>query len=213
MLRRPFGQPATEGVAGGQHVRFGDGAGCVRVAARHGVEQRGVLLLAALLRLGKELEVIAGHDADGLAQVGEEAGERAARFKARWKRRLAATTSSEPSMASASSASSASSAGVMRVVAISAALPTRAARTAKLSTASCGGDADHRHAAARGDLDQALVGQLEQGLSDRGAADPELGRQLVEVQAVARLEPAGEDPVAQFVGRLGPDGGRNEFDI
>ena len=111
-------------------------------------------------------------------------------------------------MAPASSRSSASSAGVMRAVAISAALPASAARMAKLSTASCGGDADHGHAAAGGDGDQALVGQLEQGLADRGAADAELGGELVEVEAVARLQPAGEDPVAQLVGRLGPDGGR-----
>ena len=76
-----------------------------------------------------------------------------------------------------------------------------------------GGDADHRHAAARGDLDQALVGQLEQGLPDRGPADAELRRQLVEVQAVTRLEPAGQDPVAQLAGRLGPDGGADQFDI
>jgi hypothetical protein len=76
-----------------------------------------------------------------------------------------------------------------------------------------GGDADHRHAAARGDLDQALVGQLEQGLSYRRPADAEFGRQLIEVQAVTRLEPAGEDPVSEFAGRLGPDGGRDEFDI
>jgi hypothetical protein len=76
-----------------------------------------------------------------------------------------------------------------------------------------GGDADHRHAAARRDLDQALVGQLEQGLPDRGPADAELGRQLVQVQAVTRLEPPGEDPVAQLVGRLGSDGRRDKFDI
>ena len=76
-----------------------------------------------------------------------------------------------------------------------------------------GGDADHRHAAARGDLDQALVGQLEEGLPDGRPADAELGRQLVEVQAVTWLESAGEDPVAQLVGRLGPDGGRHKFDI
>ena len=41
-------------------------------------------------------------------------------------------------MASARSTSSASSAGVMRPVAISAALPAKAARMAKLSTASSG---------------------------------------------------------------------------
>ena len=74
-------------------------------------------------------------------------------------------------------------------------------------------DADHGHTAARRDLDQALVGELEQGLSYGGPADPELAGELVEVEAVTRLEPAGQDPVAQFVGRLGPDGRRDEFDI
>ena len=42
-----------------KHVRFGDGAGGRRIAPRHGLEQRGVLLLAALLRFGEELEVVA----------------------------------------------------------------------------------------------------------------------------------------------------------
>jgi hypothetical protein len=36
---------------------------------------------------------------------------------------------------------------------------------------------------------------------------------LVEVEPVARPEPAGEDAVAQFVGRLGPDRGADQFDI
>ena len=76
-----------------------------------------------------------------------------------------------------------------------------------------GRDADHGHAAARRDLDQALVGELEQGLPYGSPADPELGGQLIEVETVSGLEPAGQDPVAQLVGRLGPDGGRNEVDI
>ena len=74
MLRCAVGQPAAEGLAGGQHVRLGDGAGSLRIAARHRVEQRGVLVLAALLRFGEELEVVARHDPDGLAQIGEQAG-------------------------------------------------------------------------------------------------------------------------------------------
>jgi hypothetical protein len=36
---------------------------------------------------------------------------------------------------------------------------------------------------------------------------------LVEVQPVARLQRPREDPVAQLVGRLGSNGGRDEFDI
>ena len=74
-------------------------------------------------------------------------------------------------------------------------------------------DADHRHAAARGDGDEALVGQLEQRLADRGAADAELRGELVEVEAVARPQATGQDPVAQLVGRLGPDGRADQFDI
>ena len=74
VLRRPVGQPAAEGLAGRQHVRLGDGAGRRRVAPRHRLEQRGVLPLAAELRFGEELEVVARHDADGLAQVREQAG-------------------------------------------------------------------------------------------------------------------------------------------
>ena len=116
-------------------------------------------------------------------------------------------------MASASSASSASSAGVMRVGRHLGRLADQRGQDGEVVDGVLGRDADHRHAAARRDLDQALVGQLEQGLSDRGPADAELGRQPVEVQAVARLQPAGEDAVAQLVGRLGPDGGRDQFDI
>ena len=58
-----------------------------------------------------------------------------------------------------------------------------------------------------------LVGELEQGLSDGGTADPELGRQLIEVEPVAWPEPAREDAVPQLVGRLGPNGGADQFDI
>ncbi len=74
-------------------------------------------------------------------------------------------------------------------------------------------DADDGHPAAGRDGDEPLVGELEQGLPDRGAADPEFGRQLVEVEPVARPQPAGEDAVAQLVGRLGPNGGADQFDI
>ena len=44
----------------------------VPVATLDGVEELGVLAPALLLLLGEELEVVARHDADGLAQVGEE---------------------------------------------------------------------------------------------------------------------------------------------
>ena len=76
-----------------------------------------------------------------------------------------------------------------------------------------GRDADDSHTAAGRDGDEPFVGQLEQGLPDGGATDPEFGRQLVEVEPVSRPEPAGEDAVAQLVGRLGPDGGADQFDI
>jgi len=63
------------------------------------------------------------------------------------------------------------------------------------------------------DRDQALVGELEQGLPNGGPADAELGGELVEVEPVPRLQSAREDAVAQLVGRLGPDGGADQFDI
>jgi len=44
-------------------------------------------------------------------------------------------------------------------------------------------------------------------------ADAELGGELVEVEPVPRLQSAREDAVAQLVGRLGPDGGADQFDI
>jgi hypothetical protein len=74
-------------------------------------------------------------------------------------------------------------------------------------------DPDHRHAAAWGDRNEALVGQLEQRLADRRAADPELRGELVEVETVPRPQAPGEDPVAQLVGGLGPDGCADQFDI
>ena len=49
------------------NVRLGDGARGVPVAPFDGVEQLGVLESALPLLLGEELEVIARHDADGLA--------------------------------------------------------------------------------------------------------------------------------------------------
>ena len=116
-------------------------------------------------------------------------------------------------MASASTPSSASSAGVMRVGRHLGRLAGQRGQDGEVVDGVLGRDADDGDAAARRDGDEALVGELEQGLADRGPADPELGRQLVEVQAVARLEAAGEDPVAELVGRLGPDGTADQFDI
>jgi len=75
-----------------------------------------------------------------------------------------------------------------------------------------GGDADHRDA-LRGVMPRALIGQLEQGLAHRGPADPEFGGQPLEVEPVTGPEAPGEDPVPQLVGRLGPDGGADQFDI
>ena len=48
---------------------------------------------------------------------------------------------------------------------------------------------------------------------DKRPADAELGGELVEVESVPRLQSAREDAVAQLVGRLGPDGGADQFDI
>jgi len=51
-----------------------------------------------------------------------------------------------------------------------------------------GGDADHGDATRRSDGHQALVGQLEHGLSDGRLADAELSGKLVEIGAVAGPE-------------------------
>jgi hypothetical protein len=74
-------------------------------------------------------------------------------------------------------------------------------------------DAHDRDAAAGCDGDETLVGQLQQRLPERCPADAELRAQPLEVQAVAGPQPAGEDPVAELAGRLGPDGGADQFDI
>ena len=60
--------------------------------------------------------------------------------------------------------------------------------------------ADHR-AAVRRRLDQALGLEHEQRLADRRAADPELARELLLLQALARLEPPVEDRLADQLGR------------
>jgi hypothetical protein len=57
-----------------------------------------------------------------------------------------------------------------------------------------GGDADHGDATTRSDGHQALVGQLEHGLSDGRPADAELSGQLVGIAAVAGPEVPGNRP-------------------
>ena len=74
MLRRLPGEPLAERFTGGEHVFLRQSSGLSRVTARHGLQERGVLAHAALLPLGEELEEVARHDPDGLAQVGEEPG-------------------------------------------------------------------------------------------------------------------------------------------
>jgi hypothetical protein len=74
-------------------------------------------------------------------------------------------------------------------------------------------DADDIDATARGDGYEPLIGQLEERLADRGAADPELSGQLFEVEAISRPQSAGEDPVSYLIGRLGPNGRADELDI
>ncbi len=213
MLGRPIGQPVTEGFPGGKHVRFGNGAGGVRIAARHRVEQRGVLLFAALLRFGEELEVVTGHHPDGLAQVGEEPGGPGCQVQSP----VEVAVGGDDIVGALDGIGQLGQLGQLSRRDAGGGhlgrLTAQGGEDGEVIDRVLRGDADHRHAAARRDLDETLVGQLEQGFSDRGPADAELGRQLIEVQAVTRLQPAGEDPVAQLVGRLGPDGGRDKFDI
>src|SRR6516165_5189046 len=68
------GEPVAEGFTGREHVRLHGVERGVRVAARHRIEQRGVLAPAALLLLRKELEVVAGHDPHGLAKIRQQPG-------------------------------------------------------------------------------------------------------------------------------------------
>jgi hypothetical protein len=58
---------------------------------------------------------------------------------------------------------------------------------------------DHGDAAAGGNVDEPLVGQLEQGLPDGGAAGAELDGQCVEIEAGAGGQGTGQDPVAQLL--------------
>ncbi len=82
----------------------------------------------------------------------------------------------------------------------SAALPDRAARTGEIVHGVVRADAEHGDAAAGGDRHQALVGQLEQRLAHRRAAGAELPGDLVEIEAGARRQAAGEDAVPQLPG-------------
>jgi hypothetical protein len=101
----------------------------------------------------------------------------------------------------------------MRPVAISAPFSRQRGQDGEVVDCVLRCDAHDRHAAARGDGDEALVGELEERLTDRGAADAELRSELFEIEPVPRAQATGQDPVAQLVGRLGPHGCADQFDI
>ena len=154
-----------------------------------------MLLLAALLRFGEELEIIAGHDSHGLAQIGEQARRAGGQVQGS----VEAAVGCDHVVGALDGAGQVGELGQLsRRHAARRHLgrfADQGGEDGEVVDGVLGGDAHHRHATARGDLDQTLVGELEQGLPDRRPADAELGRQPVEVQAVARLQPAGEDPV------------------
>jgi hypothetical protein len=212
-LSRLRGQPVAERFARREDVGLGQGAGRRRVTASHCLEECSVFAHTALFLLGEELEEVARHDPDRLAQVGEEPG----RAGGEVQRPVEASVGDDDVVGPLNGAGQLGKlgqfgrgdAGCRHL----GGLTSQGGQDSEVVDGVLRRDADHGHAAARRDLDQALVGKLEQGLSYGGPADPELGGQVVQVQAVTRLEPSGEDPVAQFVGRLGPDGGRDEFDI
>jgi len=194
-------------------MRLHEATSLAPVAAFHGIEQLGVFATAALLLLGEQIEVVARHDALGLAYVGEEP------------RRACGQVDGAVEVAVRRDHVVGCVYGHGEGAKV-AQLFRRDARRRQLGPLAgergengevvdrvLWGDPDHRHAAAWRDRDEPLVGQLEQRLADRGAADAELRAELVEVEPVPRTQATGEDPVAQLVGRLGPDGRADQFDI
>ncbi len=183
------------------------------VAARHGVEERGVLAPTPLLLLGEELEVVVGHDAHGLAQVREEAGrarglvDAAVEVPVGRDHVVRAVDGVGQHTELGQLGGRDAGGGHLRRLA------GQRGQDGEVVHGVLGADTDDRDAAPGRDGDEALVGELEQRLADRGPADPELGRQVVEVEAVAGLEAAREDPFTELAGRLGPDCAADQFDI
>ena len=135
----------------------------------HGVEQRGVLTPAALLLFGKELEVVARYDPDGLSQVGEQAGRSGGPVDGP----VEAPVGLHDVVGFVDGAgherpSSASSAGVHARGGHLGPLAGEGGQDGEVVDRVLRRDADDRHAAPGCDLDQPLVGQLQQGLADRG---------------------------------------------
>ena len=212
-LDHPLAQPVAEGGTGVEDVGLGQGAGRRRVAAVDRLEQDGMVGPAAADLLGKELEVAGWHHPHGLAQVGQQA-----------RRPRGAVEGSVEAPVGGDhvvGVDDGQGPGVQllqfgRRDAVGGPLGRLAAeggQHGEVVHGVLGSDPEHRDAAARSDLDQAFVGQLEQRLADRRAAGAELPGDLVEVEAHAGPEPAGEDAVAQLAGGPRPYRPADRVDI
>ncbi len=184
------------------------------VAAVHGVEQRRVLVAGSAPAVGEQLEVVAGHDPYGLADVGQQTG--------RARRQVDGAVEAPVGRDDVVGASCDGGGQRAQLVQLGrrdacrgqlGPLAGQRGQDGEVVDGVLGRDADDRHSTPRRDGDQPLVGQFEQRLADRRAADAELRGEPVEVQAVARAQPPGQDAVPQLVGRLGPHGGADQFDI
>jgi len=194
-------------------MRLHEAARLNTVAVLHGIEQRGVLAPTPLLLLGEQLEVVTRHDALRLTHVREEP----------WRARGQVDGAVEVAVRgddvvgrAYGRSEGAQVAQLLRGDARRRQLGTFAGERGEDGEVVQGilrCDPHYGHAAAWGDRDESFVGQFEQCLADRGAAYAELGAELVEVEAVTRTQAPREDPVAQLVGRLGPDGRVDQFDI
>lgn len=182
-------------------------ARAVAVAAGHGVEQRGVLVTAPPLLFGEQLEVVAGHDPHGLADVGQQAR--------RARRHVDGAVEAPVGCDDVGRIVDGGGQGAQLVELGRGdarrgqlrALAGQRGQDREVVDGVLRRDADDRHPAPWRDGDQALVGQLQQGLAYRGPADAELRGETVEIQPVAGAQAPGQDPVSQLVGRLGPHGG------
>jgi len=83
-----------QGLTGVGDVAFGHPAGAGAVVAGEGTDQFVVVGGAVLTLVGEHVEEVRRHDADGLTDQRHDPGEPEARCTARWKRQLAATSSS-----------------------------------------------------------------------------------------------------------------------